>query len=140
MVGREVGLSYSGLGNSSKDSAIKVKSEPGDESEKIKEEFLLELQGITTSSTLGVRELNDFSLGVRQGEIFGIAGVEGNGQSSLVEVLSGLKRVSSGSVLLNGIKIPPNRFGQLAKKGVAVIPEDRHDSGVTKKLHPQNRR
>tara|TARA_E500000331_G_scaffold197668_1_gene189934 strand:+ start:1675 stop:3276 length:1602 start_codon:yes stop_codon:yes gene_type:complete len=130
MVGREVGLSYSGLGNSSKDSAIKVKSEPGDESEKIKEEFLLELQGITTSSTLGVRELNDFSLGVRQGEIFGIAGVEGNGQSSLVEVLSGLKRVSSGSVLLNGIKIPPNRFGQLAKKGVAVIPEDRHDSGV----------
>ena len=130
MVGREVGLSYSGLDNSNKDSDVKVKSEPDNESKKIEERFLLELKGISTSSALGVRELNDFSLGIRQGEIFGLAGVEGNGQSSLVEVLSGLKRVSSGHVLLNGEKIPSNRFGQLAKKGVAVIPEDRHDSGV----------
>ena len=130
MVGREVGFSFAGLDNESKDFAVNVKSEPGDESEKIKDEFVLELQGIKTSSALGVRELNDFSLGIRQGEIFGIAGVEGNGQSSLVEVLSGLKRVSSGSVFLKGVKIPSNRFGQLAKKGVAVIPEDRHDSGV----------
>ena len=54
MVGREVGLSYSGLDNSSKDSDVKVKSEPDNESEKIKERFLLELQEITTSSALGV--------------------------------------------------------------------------------------
>ena len=130
MVGRDVDVGFKEVKQSIKDSS-KVSSDPsGENVEDSEKKFVLELSNVVTSSSSGVGELDGFSLGIKAGEIFGLAGVEGNGQSALVEVLSGLRTVSSGSVFLQAKEVSHNNFGRLAGNGVAVIPEDRHDSGV----------
>jgi general nucleoside transport system ATP-binding protein len=63
------------------------------------------------------------------GEIVGIAGVEGNGQRVLADVLSSLTALNSGSVKVQGREIATGRPGAMSKSGIGVIPEDRHDSG-----------
>lgn len=78
----------------------------------------------------GVRMLNNLSLTVRSGEILGLSGVEGNGQRELGDVLSSLLPLDSGTVLVNLQEIQTGRHGAMAKAGIAVVPEDRHDSGV----------
>ena len=72
----------------------------------------------------------DFDLEVRAGEIVGVAGVEGNGQRPLADVLSSLLDVDDGDVSVAGSVIATGRAGAMAAAGVGVIPEDRHDSGV----------
>ena len=75
-------------------------------------------------------KLNGVSFDVRAGEIVGIAGVEGNGQTELIEVLAGLHRASEGSCALEGKeigKLPARRIKEL---GIAHIPEDRHRRGL----------
>ena len=74
--------------------------------------------------------MDDFSLELRAGEIVGVAGVEGNGQRTLGDVLSSLVSLNAGRVVVNGVEVPAGSPGAMAKAGVAVIPEDRHDSGV----------
>jgi general nucleoside transport system ATP-binding protein len=78
----------------------------------------------------GVKLLDGLTLEVHPGEIVGVAGVEGNGQRSLGDVLSSLVQLASGSILVDGAEISTRRPGAMARAGVAVIPEDRHDSGV----------
>jgi simple sugar transport system ATP-binding protein len=86
--------------------------------------------------TLAVRnlscgsKLDDVSLDVRAGEIVGIAGVEGNGQTELIEVLAGLRRASGGSVKLEGREISKLPAREIRELGVAHIPEDRHARGL----------
>jgi len=77
----------------------------------------------------GHRLLDDLSLTVRAGEIVGLAGVEGNGQRHLVDVLSSLAPLDSGAIVVDGVTVKAGRPGALAERGVGVIPEDRHDSG-----------
>jgi simple sugar transport system ATP-binding protein len=85
---------------------------------------------------LGVRnlsdgtKLNNVSFDVRAGEIVGIAGVEGNGQTELVEVLAGLHHASGGSFSLNGHDITRCSARQIKEQGIAHIPEDRHRRGL----------
>ncbi len=74
--------------------------------------------------------LNGVSFDVRAGEILGIAGVEGNGQTELIEVLAGLLRSSGGSFELNGRDITKLSARQLKELGIAHIPEDRHHRGL----------
>jgi simple sugar transport system ATP-binding protein len=74
--------------------------------------------------------LDDLDLDVRPGEIVGVAGVEGNGQRTLGDVLSSLIRLDSGTVEAGGRSVPTGRAGAMSRAGIAVIPEDRHDSGV----------
>lgn len=76
------------------------------------------------------RELDGLDLEVFAGEIVGVAGVEGNGQSALVDVLSSLTRLHSGAVRVNGRAVPTGKSGAMAEAGIAVIPADRHDSGI----------
>lgn len=73
--------------------------------------------------------LDRLSLDVHPGEIVGIAGVEGNGQRTLGDVLSSLITLDSGTVEVCGREIPTGTAGAMSRAGVAVIPEDRHDSG-----------
>ena len=73
--------------------------------------------------------LDHFSITVRAGEIVGLAGVEGNGQRPLADVLSSLIPLESGTVLVWGVEVGTHRPGALHEAGVGVIPEDRHDSG-----------
>ncbi|WP_420640178.1 ABC transporter ATP-binding protein [Candidatus Poriferisocius sp.] len=74
--------------------------------------------------------LDDVSLELRSGEIVGVAGVEGNGQRTLGDLLSSLEPLTGGRVMVGGEEVPANTPGAMARAGIAVIPEDRHDSGV----------
>jgi ABC-type uncharacterized transport system ATPase subunit len=83
---------------------------------------------------LTVRALEAAGIGpvdfeVRRGEILGVAGVEGNGQSALGDLLSSLLTLDSGSVEVDGRPVRSGRPGAMAAAGVAVIPEDRHQAG-----------
>jgi simple sugar transport system ATP-binding protein len=75
-------------------------------------------------------KLSDVTFDVRAGEIVGIAGVEGNGQTELIEVLAGLQHASNGNFAIEGRNI--NQFSARAIKelGIAHIPEDRHRRGL----------
>jgi simple sugar transport system ATP-binding protein len=73
--------------------------------------------------------LDRLSLDVFPGEIVGIAGVEGNGQRALGDVMSSLLALDSGKVEVEGRRVRTGRAGAMARAGVAIVPEDRHHSG-----------
>jgi general nucleoside transport system ATP-binding protein len=75
-------------------------------------------------------KLNGVSFAVRAGEIVGIAGVEGNGQTELIEILAGLRRASGGGVALDGREIGGLSARRVKELGIAHIPEDRHARGL----------
>ena len=91
---------------------------------------VLRVEGATVRGRGGAVLLDDVSLELHAGEIVGVAGVEGNGQRTLGDLLSSLIPLNSGRVIVNGAEIAANSPGAMAEAGVAVIPEDRHDSGV----------
>ena len=76
------------------------------------------------------RTVNGVSFDVRAGEIVGIAGVQGNGQTELVEALTGMRESLGGFVLLNGEDVTTNSPRHIHKKSVAHVPEDRQRSGL----------
>jgi ABC-type uncharacterized transport system ATPase subunit len=91
---------------------------------------VLEVSHLTVRGNRGEEAVKDVSFHVRKGEIFGIAGVEGNGQTELEEALSGLRRPVSGSVRLNGVDITSASPGQIRRQRVGLIPEDRRIMGL----------
>ncbi len=91
---------------------------------------MLEIKNICVKDALGVEKVHDFSLDIRAGEIVGIAGVDGNGQTELLYALSGLSPVTQGQILLNGEDITKMTIRQRAEKGLGHIPEDRHKHGL----------
>ncbi|MDX1342386.1 ABC transporter ATP-binding protein [Reinekea sp. G2M2-21] len=96
-------------------------------------EKLLEVEGLTWTASDGVVKLDNVNLNVRAGEIVGIAGVSGNGQSELLDVLSGIKNVQSGTIRLNGHEINQGHQlnpSQVRDIKVGHIPEDRHKMGL----------
>jgi simple sugar transport system ATP-binding protein len=74
--------------------------------------------------------VKDVSFAIRSGEILGIAGVEGNGQRELVEIITGIRRASSGSVKVHGQDVTTNSIKDIRNLGVSYIPEDRMTYGV----------
>ncbi len=130
MVGRDVILDRSEAGSArdGKDSSPGAGEEQDDKVSG--NEPLLRIRGLEVSGPYGAKELECLDLELRSGEIFGIAGVEGNGQGALVEVLSGLSVPDAGEVQLRGTNLRLDRPGALADSGIAVIPQDRHDTGI----------
>ena len=90
----------------------------------------LKADGLTASSDQGVPALKGVSFELRYGEILGIAGVEGNGQSELMEVLAGTRRATGGHVTLGGRDITTMDANTERAAGVAFIPEDRRGTGL----------
>ena len=92
---------------------------------------VLELEGVDAPAGPSDRSLEAISLEVRAGEVLGVAGVEGNGQETLLDVLSGFGKVSAGVIRLDGRDI--TRAGVLARRrvGVRFIPSDRNSQGVS---------
>ena len=84
---------------------------------------------IELTDAAGVARLSDVSLEVRQGEIFGIAGVNGNGQSELAEVIVGLRRQTGGRVQLGGEAIDRHSVSMRRHAGVRYVPADRRGVG-----------
>lgn len=78
----------------------------------------------------GVVKVDDLSLGVREGEIMGIAGVDGNGQQELFEAIASLRKVKAGSIHINGIDITNSSPKEMFENGICVIPEDRQKNGL----------
>ncbi|MDT9726017.1 ABC transporter ATP-binding protein [Xylanibacillus composti] len=91
---------------------------------------VLEVKHVTASDERGVRILNQLSFEVRAGEILGIAGVEGNGQREIIEVITGLRRAESGEIRLGGQQMHGLSPRAIAEAGVGYIPEDRQKRGL----------
>ncbi|MGE5527665.1 MAG: ABC transporter ATP-binding protein [Patescibacteria group bacterium] len=111
MVGREVELEIK-----------KEAARPG--------EVVLALQGVSAVNSRRLPALRRVDLQVRAGEILGIAGVEGNGQSELVEVVTGMRAPTAGSILLGGRRIDGLSPRAVHALGVAHLPEDRIRRGL----------
>lgn len=90
----------------------------------------LEIKNLNVLTDKKIPAVNDFSLEIKFGEIVGIAGVDGNGQSELVFALSGLMPVESGTVLLNGFDISVLSVRKRNEAGLGHIPEDRQKYGL----------
>lgn len=91
---------------------------------------VLSVRGLTLRRAEGSPILDGISFEVRGGETLGIAGVEGNGQTELIEILAGLRKATTGEVLLEGEKIDKLDPHQRKRRGIAHIPEDRHRRGL----------
>jgi simple sugar transport system ATP-binding protein len=90
---------------------------------------VLEVRGMSALNDRGLAALKGVTFTVREGEIVGIAGVEGNGQSELIEVLAGLRQ-SKGHILLGGVDVSHATLRQRRQRGFALIPEDRRRQGL----------
>ncbi|MDR0998543.1 MAG: ABC transporter ATP-binding protein [Treponema sp.] len=93
-------------------------------------ELVLKIDRLTVADARGLDALRDFSLEVRAGEVVGVAGVDGYGQSELTAAIAGLLPVKSGSIYLNGKDISRESIRSRNKKGVGLVPEDRHRHGL----------
>ena len=91
---------------------------------------VLVVNGLTVRDDRGILTLNDVSLEVCAGEVLGIAGVQGNGQTELVEAITGLQTLTSGSVKLLDRDITAHSPRAITESGVAYIPEDRKGTGL----------
>ncbi len=78
--------------------------------------------------------LNNVSFSVKQGEILGVAGVEGNGQSELIKVLTGLMKCTGGEIIYKDHHITNYPVKHIRKLGIGIIPEDRYKHGLCRNL------
>jgi len=94
---------------------------------------ILEVKDVSHESKDGVNVLKDISFDLKEGEILGIAGVAGNGQSELLDILSGIETLQRGQITINDEKIFPYQEWNSKKArefGIAHVPEDRHKRGL----------
>ncbi|MDG2352340.1 MAG: ABC transporter ATP-binding protein [Acidimicrobiales bacterium] len=94
------------------------------------EATVLKVKNLCVQDDRGLLAVNGLSLEVRSGEIFGIAGVEGNGQRELVETITGLRTTDAGEILIGDTSITESSPRQISELGVAHIPEDREKHGL----------
>jgi general nucleoside transport system ATP-binding protein len=100
-----------------------------EKSDAIPRESVLSIENLTVVGKHG-EALKNVSLNVRAGEIVGIAGIEGNGQTEIIEAIAGLIAISGGSIRLLGREITNLTVRKRTELGIAHIPEDRHKRGL----------
>ncbi len=105
----------------------KTPSDPG--------EVVLNVENLNYTNEKGIHVLKDVSFDVRAGEIVGICGVDGNGQSELIKCLTGLLHATSGKIELMGNDITRCSPKEVLKQGVGHIPEDRHAMGMVGQMN-----
>lgn len=118
MVGREISFEYD-----------KKQIEPGEE--------ILRVQNVVYVDKFKVPKLQGVNLSVNRGEIVGIAGVEGNGQSELISIITGNMRAIEGRVFLNGKDISKESVTNIRKTGMSHVPEDRMIDGCAAEMSVQ---
>lgn len=96
----------------------------------LEEKAALKVQDLVVAGNMGTLALRGISLTVRPGEIFGIAGVSGNGQKEFAEAISGLRGVESGAIFLGDAEITGLSPKEIIDRGVGLIPEDRLHVGT----------
>lgn len=95
-------------------------------------EEMVRADNLTVYDNRGLVAVDDLSLSVRAGEILGIAAIEGNGQSELLEAITGMRRVSRGSLYIRGRNMTGKSPGEIRAAGLAHIPEDRLATGLSR--------
>lgn len=93
-------------------------------------EIVLEIKNLFVKDVRHATMVKDLNLEVRAGEIVGIAGIDGNGQTELIEAITGLRRSESGDVLLHNKVITNMSPRKVTESGIAHIPQDRHKFGL----------
>lgn len=96
-------------------------------------EVRLKIDNLTVRDSRGVAMVKDVSFEVRAGEIVGIAGVAGNGQSELLKAIAGMMPFETGTIVLDGTPLSDSKTGDpsaLRERGLAHVPEDRHHEGL----------
>ena len=93
-------------------------------------EVLLDIQNLIVTDNRGVEKVKNLNLQVRKGEIVGVAGIDGNGQSELIEAITGLRKAKSGTVKLHDKDITNLKPRQITESGIGHIPQDRHKHGL----------
>lgn len=115
MVGREIEENY-----------VKQLKKTGD--------VILEVEKLNVNNKYGKKVVSNLTFKINRGEILSVVGVEGNGQSELIQAINGLKSISSGSIYFKGINITGKSVGEIRNLGIAHIPEDRMLTGISPKL------
>ena len=119
MVGREVSLTF-------------------DKNEQhLTDDIFVKVRNLTVHNSQGVLKVDDLSFDVKGGEILGIAGVEGNGQSELIDTLTGLNKKYKGEIKIKGEDIANTSIEGIRALKLAHIPEDRMTSGCAGNLSIQ---
>jgi len=95
-----------------------------------KEKVVLQAEGLKAFDKRKMLGLKSVTFEVHESEILGIAGIEGNGQTELIEVLMGLRKLDEGKILLNGIPITNASVHERIERGFSIIPEDRQKTGL----------
>ena len=93
-------------------------------------EEVLNIQDLVVLDYRGIEKVKGLNLSVRKGEIVGIAGIDGNGQSELIEAITGLRKVKSGKVIMNGADVTNKKPRDITETGLGHIPQDRHKHGL----------
>jgi simple sugar transport system ATP-binding protein len=108
---------------------VRRSSRPHDDGERV-----LLLEGIAADGDRGTPALRDVTLALRAGEIVAVAGVAGNGQRELAEVITGLRRPSAGSIVVSGRTLGGGNPREAIEAGIAHVPEDRLGTAVAPDL------
>ena len=95
---------------------------------------ILEVKDVWVSSNKETSKIRGMSLHVKEGEIVGIAGIDGNGQSELIEAITGIRKVEKGSVILNGKDVTNFTPKKVRDAGLAHVPEDRNKRGLNRTM------
>ena len=111
MVGRDVLLEVD-----------KASATPGDE--------ILNVVNLWVGDDRGLPAVEGLSFGLQRGEILGVAGVQGNGQTELVEALTGMRAIESGRVFIKGADVTGATPRQITERGIGHVPEDRQRDGL----------
>ncbi len=93
-------------------------------------EVLLRVENLSVRNAKGLLGVKNLSLDVRAGEILGICGIDGNGQTELVQAITGLTKIESGSIWLKGVDITHRLIKERTTMGLGHIPEDRQKHGL----------
>lgn len=102
------------------------------EKEPIFKEEIFKVENIKAKDNRGLPALKGIDFSIKSGEVLGVAGVEGNGQSELVEAITGLREMEDGSLYINGEKVAPKSPKYMRNLGIAHVPEDRLATGLSK--------
>lgn len=94
------------------------------------QEVILSIRNLEVKENRGVLAVKGLSLDVRAGEIVGIAGVDGNGQSELIQAITGLRKVKSGDIIIKGQSVVGKSPRHITEMNVSHVPEDRHRDGL----------
>ncbi|WP_312068339.1 ABC transporter ATP-binding protein, partial [Exiguobacterium sp.] len=94
------------------------------------QELVLDIKNLVVKDGRGIKAVDGLNLDIRAGEIVGIAGIDGNGQTELIEAITGLRKADSGEIFLNNKSIKNLKPRKVTESGVGHIPQDRHKHGL----------